>query len=106
MQTFPKTKDDFLDLVDQAIYEVDEIMMCAADEGDPEDSQYSAVLPLFEQLRHQLRALHAAVTEGRHVFGDGSELAFTPLVRKWRDHIPFHDILATLSLAHKAGISS
>ena len=43
-------------------------MMCAADEGDPEDSQYSAVLPLFEQLRHQLRTLHAAVTEGRHVF--------------------------------------
>ena len=57
MQTFPKTKDDFLDLVDQAIYEVDEIMMCAADEGDPEDSQYSAVLPLFEQLRHQLRRI-------------------------------------------------
>ncbi len=92
MDTSPKTKDEFLDLVDQAIYETDEIMMCAADEGDPEDYQYSAMLPLFEQLRRELRTLHAAVVEGRHVFADGSDLSFMPLVRKWRDHIPFRDV--------------
>src|SRR3989338_5229679 len=101
MTTSPRAQDEFLDLVDQAIYEIDEIVMCAADEGDPEDYQYSALLPLFEQLRHQLGTLHAAVTEGRHAFGDGSELAFMPLVRKWRDHIPFHDVLEALNQSHK-----
>ena len=101
METSPKAKDDFLDLVDQAIYE---IMMCAQDEGDPEDFQYSAALPLFEQLHGQLKMLHAAVSEGRHAFGDGSDLAFMPLVRAWRDRIPFRDVLEALNLAHKSGL--
>lgn len=103
MHTSPGTQDEFLDLVDQAIYEIDEIMMCAADEGDPEDYQYSALLPLFEQIQRELKALHAAVAAGRHVFADATDLAFMPLVRKWREHIPFHDVLEALNLAHKSG---
>lgn len=105
MSPASESKDDFLDLVDQAIYEIDEIMMCAQDEGDPEDYQYSAVLPLFEQMHGQLKALHAAVREGRHAFADGSDLAFMPLVRKWREHIPFHDVLEALNELHKKGVN-
>ncbi len=103
MSPASRTKDDFLDLVDQAIYEIDEIMLCAQDEGDPEGYQYSAALPLFEQLHGQLKALHAAVGEGRHAFADGSDLAFMPLVRKWCDHIPFHDALGALNELHRKG---
>ena len=33
----PKTRDEFPDLVDQLIFEIEEVLMCAQDEGDPED---------------------------------------------------------------------
>ena len=98
MKRLPRTTDEFLDR-----YEIDEIMMCAADEGDPEDSQYSELLPLFERIHRELKALHAAVTEGRHVFADGSDLRFMPLMQPWRERIPFRDVLETLNLVHKSG---
>lgn len=106
MKRLPKTADEFLDLVDEAIYEIDEIMMCAADEGDPEDSQYSELLPLFEQIHRELKALHAAVIEGRHVFADGADLRFMPLMQPWRERIPFRDVLETLNQVHKTGVPS
>ncbi len=37
------TLDEYLDLVDQAIFEIEEILMCAEDEGDPEDKEFSDI---------------------------------------------------------------
>ena len=82
------TRDEYLDMVDQAIYEADELLMCAQDEGDPEDSDFSAILPVLEQISKELKKLHASIMQGTHKFG-GEELSFMPLVRQWKDRIPF-----------------
>jgi hypothetical protein len=99
----PKTVDDYLDLVDQAIYETDEVLMCAADEGDPEDSDFSGILPVFEQLSRDLKSLHEEVRQGRHLFGQG-DLAFMPLVQQWKRRIPYYELLLALNNLHRQGL--
>ncbi|MHB8536023.1 MAG: hypothetical protein ACYDBW_11345 [Sulfuricaulis sp.] len=62
-----RTQDEYLDLVDQAIFEVEDVLMCAED--DPEDSAFSDILPVFERLSQELKKLHADVLQGRQVIG-------------------------------------
>jgi len=99
----PRTQDEYLDLVDQAIYEIEELLMCAQDEGDPEDSEFSDILPVYERLSSELRKLHADVLGSKQIIGKGEDLPFMPLVTQWRDRIPFHDLLTALNYVHKTG---
>lgn len=100
----PKTRDEFLDLVDQLIFEMEEMLMCAQDEGDPEDYEFSALLPVYEQLTADLKRLHAEVMQGKHVFGADQDLPFMPLVSKWKERMPFHHLFATLNTVHRQGL--
>lgn len=101
----PKTRDEFLDLVDQLIFEIEEVLMCAQDEGDPEDSAFSDLLPLYEQLLAELKKLHAEVMQGKHVFGADQDLPFMPLVNKWQARLPFYSLFATLNIVNKQGLT-
>lgn len=101
--TTPRTLDEYLDLVDQAIFEIEDVLMCAQDEGDPEDYEFSDILPVYEQLSKELKKLHADVLQGKQVIGKGEDLPFMPLVSKWKDRIPFHSLLAALNYAYKTG---
>ena len=100
----PKTRDEFLDLVDQLIFEMEEVLMCAQDEGDPEDSVFSDLLPVYEQLTGDLKKLHAEVMQGRHTFGADHDLPFMPLVNKWKERLPFYNLFATLNAAIRQGL--
>jgi hypothetical protein len=99
-----KTRDEFLDLVDQLIFEIEEVLMCAQDEGDPEDSEFSDLLPLYEQLSADLKKLHAEVMQGTHTFGGDRDLPFMPLVNKWKERLPFHNLFATLNAVNRQGL--
>ncbi|MHB8624218.1 MAG: hypothetical protein ACYC9J_07080 [Sulfuricaulis sp.] len=46
----PRTQDEYLGLVNQAIFEIEDVLMCAEDEGDPENQEFSDILPDYEQL--------------------------------------------------------
>ncbi len=100
----PRTRDEFLDLVDQLIFEIEEVLMCAQDEGDPEDSEFSDLLPLYEQLSNDLKKLHAEIMQGKHVFGEDQDLLFMPLVNKWKERLPFYSLFATLNIVNKQGL--
>lgn len=101
----PRTRDEFLDLVDQLIFEIEEVLMCAEDEGDPEDSEFSDLLPLYEQLLAGLKKLHAEVMQGKHVFGADQDLPFMALVNKRKERLPFQSLFATLNIVNKQGLS-
>jgi hypothetical protein len=101
----PKTRDEFLDLVDQLIFEMEEVLMCAQDEGDPEDSVFSDLLPVYEQLTGDLKKLHAEVMQGRHAFGGDHDLSFMPLVNKWKERLPFYNLFETLNAVNKQGLT-
>lgn len=100
----PRTRDEYLDLVDQLIFEIEELLMCAQDEGDPEDYEFSELLPVYEQLSGELKRHHAEILQGTHAFGADQDLPFMPLVHQWRDRIPFHHLFAVLNAVHKQGL--
>jgi hypothetical protein len=101
----PRTRDEFLDLVDQLIFEIEEVLMCSQDEGDPEDSEFSELLPVYERLSQDLKKLHAEIMQGRHAFGENQDLPFMPLVNKWKDRLPFYNLFATLNIANRQGLA-
>ncbi len=104
--TTPRTLDEFLDLVDQAIFEIEDVLMCAGDEGDPEDHEFSDVLPVYEHLSRELKKLHADVLQGKHSIGKGEDLPFMFLAAKWKERIPFYDLLTALNYTYKTGFQS
>ncbi len=73
----PKNKDEYLDLVDQAIFETDDLLMSAEAEGEEDD--FGAYVPIYEQLLKGLRQLHEDVQADRHAFADGADLPFMAL---------------------------
>lgn len=94
---------NFSILLDQAIYEIDELLICSGDESE-DDMELSESRPLFEHLVQELKALHAEVTGGTHVFGSGVELKFMPLVQQWCDRIPFRVMFEALNRSHLQGL--
>ncbi len=95
------TRDEFLDLLDQAIFEADELCVSV---GFDEIEEFEPFAPVYEQLAYRLRALHAKILAGEHQFADGSDLEFMTLVQKYRRAIPIHDLLESLNRAHRNGV--
>jgi hypothetical protein len=101
----PRTSQEYLDLVDQTIFEIRDLLACADDEGDG-DYQFSELLPVYEQLEAELTKLHARITGGTYKgFGAGSDISFMPLASKWKRAIPFYDLLETLNKIHRDGLA-
>lgn len=99
----PTSVDEYLDLIDQAIFEVEDVLMCAADEGD-EDWEFSDLLPMYQQLVGELKRLHGDVHERRHVYASGTDLPFMAIVRRHQERIPFSSLFEALNRTHLAGI--
>lgn len=99
----PKNIDDYLDLVDQAIYEAGELIACAADEDAFYDNALSGMVPAYEALAVELRALHQAVRDGTHRFTTGRRLPLMDIVDRYPSRIPFADVLSMLNEYHMKG---
>ena len=98
----PKTPAQYLELVDQAIFEVEDLLRCAEDE-EGGIVEFASQMPVYQELLAELKALRAAVAAGQHAFGVKQDLPFMPLVRQWRSRIPFYTLLGSLNTAHKEG---
>jgi hypothetical protein len=96
----PQTVAEFLNLVDEAIFEMDELAICA--EEDLDDEMTDLVQP-FRSISHELRRLHEQVKQGKHQFADGNDLPVMPLVRRYRHVIPIYQLLDLLNQAHRQG---
>lgn len=96
----PQSVAEFLDLVDQAIFEMDELAICANEDLDDETAD---LVQPFRSISGGLRQLHEQVGRGNHQFADGGDLPFMPLVRKYRHVIPIYRLLDLLNQAHRQG---
>lgn len=97
----PKNKDEYLDLVDQAIFETDDLLMSAEQEGEEDD--FGAYVPIYEQIRDGLRKLHDDVQADRHAFADGTDLPFMALAQKWKGRLPHYSLIEAINNAHRRG---
>jgi hypothetical protein len=98
----PTTPAEYLELVDQAIFEVEDLVRCAEEEDDAV-VEFASRMPVYQELLTHLRELYAAVAAGTHAFGGKKDLPFMTLVRQHRSRIPFHTLLGTLNTLHKEG---
>jgi hypothetical protein len=96
----PRTFDEYVDLVQQAVYEAEEIR--ASVEWDPEDLELYA--PYLDKLTEQLKGLYADMIGGRYQFDRNHDLPFMPLVQSFGSNMPLKNLLAQINKTHRKGL--
>jgi hypothetical protein len=98
-----KRAQDFnqlIDLVHEAVYEVDELRACL----EHDDDEASTYTPFLDDLDKMLRDLHEAMASGKYAgVGSGEDLPFMPLFKKHERSIPFRELLRTINATHREG---
>ena len=98
----PATWDEYLDLVHQAVYEIDELRACIDEDAGDEDAELYA--QFIEPLDFHLRKLFDEMTSGRYQFSADADLPFMPVMQKYGRAIPFRVLLETINRTHRKGL--
>lgn len=100
----PKNVDDYVELVNQALFEIEDLILCAEDEGE-DDNEFSMMKPDLRVIEAGLKALHAEILGGDYVIGRGEDLPFMPVVQKVRKRLPIVTLIDAINSAHKKGFA-
>ncbi len=96
----PKTAEEYVDLVDQALFEIEDLR--AAAEYDMESM--GAATEFLEELERDVRALRASMADGTYQFGK-EDLRFVNVVSKQDERIlPFKRLLLKINETHRKGL--
>ena len=92
--------NELIDLVHEAVYEVDELRACL----EHDDDEASTYTPYLDTLDSMLRELHESMVSGRYEgAGKGGDLPFMPLFKQHERSIPFRELLRTINATHREG---
>lgn len=92
--------NELIDLVHEAVYEVDELRACL----EHDDDEASTYTPYLDSLDTMLRELHESMATGNYTgVGQGEDLAYMPLFKKHERSIPFRDLLRIINATHREG---
>lgn len=95
------TMEQFVDLVQQAVYETEELQASA--EYDYEDM--GMVLEFVNPLLEELRQLQATLRDGSYTFRD-EDLSFMTIVEAQHDAaLPFKFLLRMINNTHRMGLA-
>ncbi|MGD2076608.1 MAG: general secretion pathway protein GspF [Gammaproteobacteria bacterium] len=96
----PKTPEQYVDLVDQAIFEIEELRLAA--EYDMESM--GAATEFLSELEQDVRALRASMADGSYRFGR-ENLPFVKVVESQDERIlPFKQLLLKINETHIRGL--
>ncbi|VFN00548.1 MAG: hypothetical protein BECKG1743D_GA0114223_105074 [Candidatus Kentron sp. G] len=97
----PATVKEFIALVDEALFEIEELRASMAyDDEDVTDDFSSFIQPLESDVRD----LRQQLVDGSHEFAD-HDLAFMEFVATVPFHLlPFRDLLSFLNRIHREGL--
>lgn len=96
----PTTYDEYVDLVHQAVYEVDE--MRAGVEYDPENMERWA--GLLNHLDGILRPMYDEMVADTYQFPTGKDLGYMHVLNRWGPDFPFKQLLLVVNETHKNGL--
>lgn len=99
----PRSEEEFIKLLDDIIFDVEEVIASAEYEGDT-ITDLTDLLPIYEQIGEHLRRLMVSVKSGEHEFGSGKDLPIMEAVVKWRLKIPFAHALSVLNDVQKKSL--
>ncbi len=97
-----KAKDlnELIDMVHEAVYEVDELRACL----EHDDDEAATYTPFLDDLDRMMRDLHESMASGKYAgVGQGDDLTFMPLFKKHERSIPFRELLRTINATHREG---
>ena len=95
----PADMDEYIDLVHQAIYEIDELNACIEDDTEEMEHYLAFIAPLDNQLRE----LYSDMTGGKYQLSPDTDLPFMAIVRKFGAQIPFKQLLEVINTTHRRG---
>lgn len=97
----PKTVDEYIDLVHQAVYEVDELRAVV----EEDDERKGMILPWVEAMDKELRALYDSMLDGSYQFDpNGPDLPHMAIVKRFGASIPFKSLLSIINQTHRTGL--
>ncbi|CAK0755356.1 hypothetical protein CCP3SC5AM1_200026 [Gammaproteobacteria bacterium] len=96
-----KSLNEYIELVDQAIFEVGELR--AADEWEQEEG--GGILDFPVPLINQLRQLKEELTAECHIFGE-RDLSLMKIVRANARQIPFNGLFDIINQTHRLGLEN
>jgi hypothetical protein len=96
----PKTPEQYVDLVDQAIFEIEDLRLAA--EYDMESM--GAATEFLSELEQDVRQLRASMADGSYRFGK-ENLPFVKVVENQDERIlPFKQLLLKINETHIKGL--
>ena len=95
----PKTVEEYVKLVDQAVIEVDEMIACMEFEAEDSGAQSRYLDPVLASLRD----IRAAMADGSYIFED-KDLPFMGVANQLGNSLPFSELLAAINITHRQGL--
>ena len=96
----PKTPEQYVDLVDQALFEIEDLRLAA--EYDMESM--GAATEFLGELENDIRALRDSMADGTYRFGK-DDLPFVKVVEHQDERIlPFKQLLLKINETHTNGL--
>ncbi len=96
----PKTVEDYVNLVDQAIFELEELRLSAEYDMD----SMGDALEFVGALEQQVRQLRQSMADGTYQFAD-EDLPFMKIVEQQGILLlPFKDLLRLINETHRKGL--
>ena len=96
----PKTPEQYVDLVDQAIFEIEDLRLAAEYDMD----SMGAATEFLEELEQDVRKLRASMGDGSYRFGK-ENLPFVKVIENQDERIlPFKQLLLKINETHIKGL--
>ena len=101
MDTRPKTAEEYVELINQALFEIDDLRAAAEYDMD----SMGGVLEFLDQLERDVGGLKQAMLEGRYQFGN-ADLPFMRIVEAQDERVlPFKYLLRVINATHRMGLN-
>ena len=98
----PKTAEEYVDLVDQALFEIEDLRMAAEYDMD----SMGAATDFLEDLERDVRRLRDSMADGSYMFGK-ENLSFFNIAKHQDERVlPFRQLLLKINETHINGLDA
>lgn len=96
----PKSAEEYVRLVDQAIIEIEEFIACLEFDMENPGDQLRVLNPLLDEVR----LIRAGMADGSYEF-ENKDLPFMDVANRLSSQLPFTHLLAVINLTHRHGLN-
>ena len=98
----PKTAEEYVDLVDQALFEIEDLRMAAEYDMD----SMGAAMDFLEDLARDVRKLRDSMADGSYMFGKENLPFFKIAEQQDERFLPFRQLLLKINETHINGLDA